>query len=67
MTFYDCIIECAGNKELIKEFDRLTNSNLSFTGSPIELMVDVATGKQKEDIKKFIAFCYEFIWLPFTS
>lgn len=67
MTFYDCLMECAGNKELVKEFDRLNNSNLSLKGSPINIMVDEATGKQKEDLRMFVDFCYEFIWLPLTS
>lgn len=63
MTFYDCLMECAKNKELVKEFDRLNNSNLSFAGSPINILVDEATGKQKDDLRDFIDFCYEYVWL----
>ena len=64
LNFYDCLMECAGNAELVKEFDRLRGCNLSMKGSPISLMVDEATGKQKDDLLKFIAFCWECIWLP---
>jgi hypothetical protein len=43
MTFEECIIECAKNQELIKEFDRLVGTNLQLKGAPIELAVDKAT------------------------
>jgi hypothetical protein len=47
MTFEECVLDCAANKELVYEFDRLTGHNLSMKGSPIVLMIDEATGKQR--------------------
>ena len=64
LTFNECLMECAGNKEFVKEFDRLNGCNLSMQEAPINIMVDEATGKNKDDMIKFIAFCWEFIWLP---
>lgn len=64
LTFKDCLMECAGNKELVREFDRLNGCNLSMQGSPLGLEIERVTGKQKDDLIKFIAFCWEYIWLP---
>lgn len=64
ILFNDCLMECAGNRELVKEFDRLRGTNLSMAGAPIIRMIDEATGKQKDDCLKFIAFVWECIWLP---
>lgn len=64
MTFEQCLMECAGTPGLIAEFDRLTGSNLSMRGAPINVMVDDATGKTDEDLRKFVAFVLEFVWLP---
>ena len=61
-TFKECLMYCAGNKELVAEFDRLSGSNLSFKGAPINIMVDQATGKQKDDLRAFCDFVYECIW-----
>jgi len=51
MTFQECVLECAANTELIKQFDRLQGSNLSrvlipqkVNRAPIERMIDEATG-----------------------
>lgn len=67
LNFNDCLMECAGNKELVKEFDRLQGCNLSLKGSPLTLMIGKACGKQDDDMRKFIAFCWEYIWLPVSG
>ena len=63
MNFEQVVLECSHNQALVSEFDRLTGSNLSLRGKPIELMVDQATGKLADDASKFVAFVYECIWL----
>jgi len=75
MTFEDCLVECCKNKELLKEFNRLSNTNLSFrdTRAPLERMIDKATGynnpfkNKPEEMQSFISFCFELIWLSLTS
>ncbi|KKM85251.1 hypothetical protein LCGC14_1291030 [marine sediment metagenome] len=62
MYFHECVDYCAGNKEFIKQFDRLAGTNLSLKGTPIELMVDKSTGKQDADMRMFCDFVYEAIW-----
>lgn len=64
MTFEECLLHCAGSKELVEQFDRLTGSNLSMKGSPIELMVDRASGRTNAEIDAFVGFVHEFVWLP---
>lgn len=63
MNFEEIVLECCRNQALVSEFDRLTGSNLSLRGKPIELMVDQATGKLADDVAKFVAFVYECVWL----
>ena len=62
-----CITTAANNAELVKQFDRLNGTNLSLKGSTITILIDEATGKQKDDIKKFIAFVHEIIFLPLNN
>ncbi len=62
VNFTEILTVAAANKELIKEFDRLTGCNLSLVGSPLDLGIDKATGKLTADIERFIAFVYEDIY-----
>ena len=62
LTFYDCLMECVGTPELIEQFDRLNGTNLLLKGSPFALKIDEVTGRQKDDLRKFIDFCWEYIW-----
>ena len=64
MLFHEVLMEAAGNKELVKEFDRLNGTNLSLKGTPIEIEIDKATGKLDDDMIKFINFVYEYIYFP---
>lgn len=75
MTFQDCVMECAKNRELVAEFNRLNHSKLLVdTRKPIEIMVDRATGyqevldkKQHEWMQQFISFVFECIWMPLIT
>jgi hypothetical protein len=76
MTFEEVVIECCQRRELIQQFDRLQGSNVSRillpdTRPPIVRMIDEATGYDKhldeqahKDMQLFIAFIFEFIFLP---
>lgn len=63
LTFEDVLRVAAGNRELLKEYDRLTGSNLSLKGTPIELAIDDQTGRTTEEFRKFASFVLEHIWL----
>lgn len=59
--------EAIATRELVAQFNRLTGSTLGARLSPIEAMVDAATGKADTDIRAFINFCHEYIYLRLPS
>lgn len=65
MTFNECVLSCASNMELVKEFDRLHGTHLSSinTRKPIEKMIDEASGRDKDALEKFVSFVYNCVWL----
>lgn len=66
MTFEECCSECLNNKYLVDEFNRLTNSGIGLKRNDIIMAIDKACGydPNKEDMPKFVAFVYNFIWIP---
>lgn len=69
MTFEECLKKCAETDELVKEFDRLNNTHLSTLSqrTPLDRMIDEATGRDREAVQKFAGFVTEFIWLPMIT
>lgn len=67
MDFEQVLQHCAGNKDLVTQFDRLTGSNLSLKGSPIDVAIDKASGRTNAELASFIAFVFEFVWLPLVG
>ena len=74
MTFNDVLFESCQHPELVREFDRLSGTNvmgvLYDKRPPIVRMIDDATGYQKvldqkahADMQQFISFVFEFIFL----
>jgi hypothetical protein len=65
MTFRELVLFCAEFPDLLVEFDRLNGTNLSTFDKrkPIESMIDQATGRDEESMRKFVDFVYEFIWM----
>ncbi len=70
---------CSRSENFLREYDRLKGTNLICAGSPLDIMIDDATGKSKEDIKRFLVFCVDLFfrlreargkpglsWLKFT-
>lgn len=62
MTFDECVVFCAGNRELLVEFDRLFDAHLSQRRTGIEAMVDQATGRDAEAWAKFTVFVWDCVW-----
>ena len=65
MTYAECLHRAAGNAALVAEFDRLTGSELGHARSPIDRMIDEATGR--EWALQFAAFVFEAVWLPLAA
>lgn len=66
MNFQDVVMECLNTPELVREYDRLSGSHLGrvLKATPIEQMVDEATGWNEHEITKFIKFVDYYIWQP---
>jgi hypothetical protein len=64
LTFEEVVNECYANDEFVKEYNRLTQSQIKSRKSPLEEMIDEATGRNSEEIKRFIEFVDEFVWRP---
>lgn len=67
MTFEDFAVYCAGNKDLVREFNRLSGCHMGETRTPIEKMIDGSCGydPDREAFPRFLDFVYECIWIPF--
>lgn len=67
VSFYECLMTNAATTGLVAEFDRLHRTNLLQRGTPIERMIDKATGRMNQDVEKFIDFVWEFVFLRFSG
>ncbi len=58
MTFtpLEVLSAALANPEFVAEFDRLSGTNLSLVGSPLELQIDKSTGRLEHDVRKFLSF-----------
>jgi hypothetical protein len=74
LTFNEVLLACCKKPELIKEFDRLSGTNVMGIfhdkRPPIIRMIDESTGYQKvldqkahDDMQKFISFVFECVWM----
>ncbi len=61
MTIEQICKQCLEDKDLVANFDRLRGTNLSGKGSLIERQIDVASGRQENDLKLFAQFIVEFV------
>jgi len=60
--FIETLLVCADTKELVEQYDRLNNSNLSLKGSTLDLKIDEATGRLDYEVEQFVIFVYEYIY-----
>ena len=61
-AFLRCLHEAIDTPELVENFDRLYGATLSTRTSPIERMVDEATGKRDDDMRAFVEFVHFSIY-----
>lgn len=67
MDYKEAFIEALLNKELVKHYDRLFKRSLSeciksITKRGLFYEIDLASGRISDEIIKFDAFFYEYIW-----
>jgi hypothetical protein len=69
MTFPEVVAACAATPELVENFNRLTSSHLGKELSPLERLIDNATGYgsvikegERAELRKFVQLVYDCIW-----
>lgn len=62
-AFMACLREAIAVPELVHSFDRLYGATLLARSSPLERMVDKATGKSDDDMRAFVEFVHRCIYL----
>ncbi len=64
-AFAICVTEAAGTAELVAHFDRLHGCSVGnlFKRSPIERMVDQATGFADDQMRQFVGFVHDCVYL----
>lgn len=69
MTFFECAVQCAGNRELVKEFNRLSGFRMGEPRKPMEIAIDDACGRDPdtEAFPYFLDFVYSCVWIPLVS
>lgn len=65
VSFAACLRQCAGNKELVSQYDRLKGTNLSLRGTGLDLAIDQASGRLESDIAGFVEFVWDVVFLRF--
>jgi hypothetical protein len=74
VTFNDCLMECARNPDLVREFNRLAGCHLPVPGerdtrSPLDRLIDDATGYGgvlESELKQFCEFVWDCVWVVFS-
>ncbi len=61
--FILCVNTAFDNDELVQQFNRLRGCSIRKNQSPINTLVDDATGKLDHDIKLFVRFVYDCLWI----
>ena len=66
-AFAACLREAIETPELVAQFDRLYGANLVTRQAPLASMIDKATGKQADDMRGFVEFVHNAIYLRLPS
>ncbi|MDR2834532.1 MAG: hypothetical protein LBV67_12565 [Streptococcaceae bacterium] len=67
LKYHETVLECYNNDEFLAEFNRLTGYQLKMNKTPIEFLIDEATGVVDEQLREFFAFVYEYVYNKFLS
>lgn len=60
--FHEVVLETLTHPGLLAEFDRLKGTNLRLLGSPINIHVDIGSGRLANDVQKFVIFVHQCVW-----
>lgn len=63
ITFIDCVNQCIENKQFMDEYRRMSWSKIGKT-TPVEKLIDQATGNDRKEVQEFLEFIDECVWKP---
>lgn len=66
-AFVACLDEAISTPELVAQFDRLYGADLRGRRPPIVRMVDEATGKLADDMREFVHFVHQGVYLTLSD
>ena len=61
-AFHRCLGAAAANRELVAQFDRLRRTNLGLAGKPLDLAIDLASGRIEADAALFVDFVFDAVY-----
>lgn len=61
------INETLSNREFMQNYDRLNGTCFTTRRSPIEIMVDKATGKRDDDVQRLLEFVCAYVVRPWLE
>lgn len=67
LSFMLCVREAAGTLELVSQVDRLYGTAIVARKTPIDRMIDEATGKHDADMQTFLRFVWNFVFCALRS
>jgi hypothetical protein len=62
-AFIECALAAIDTPELLTSFNRLKGCSIGEARTGIEQMIDAACGKDKDDMREFLAFVHDGIYL----
>lgn len=67
-AFAETVVFCAGDKELVRQFNRLSGHHLGEIRAPIQMMIDNACGfdPDADAMPDFERFVWDCIFKPLT-
>lgn len=66
ITFVECLELCIQQADLIAQWERLSHKKL-VASSPLDRMIDEATGYDQTVMGEFVDFVYEYVWVTFGN
>ena len=62
IAFEGVLRHCLADAALVAEFDRLTHSNLRLAGAPVNIAIDLQSGRTAAELRRFAGFVKDVVW-----
>jgi hypothetical protein len=62
IAFEGVLRHCLADAALVAAFDRLTCSNLRLAGGPVNIAIDLQSGRTDAELRRFAGFVKDVVW-----